>query len=244
MRIPRCYEPTLPQPAHHDPFALSEGVVQHICRALRLQAGERITLFNGNGMEYLCELTQVTKRSAQAKIINSRESSRTSPICITIGQSISRGERMDYAVQKATELGAAAIVPLFSERCEVRLGEDRQEKRRNHWQQVAISACEQSLRSTLPAVHSPCSLTEWISTVQADLKLVLHHHSQLPLQNLPPPDSIALLIGPEGGLSEQEVAQAQAAGFQAVTFGPRVLRTETAPVAALAILQYLWGDLG
>ena len=149
---------------------------------------------------------------------------------------------MDYAVQKATELGVHRITPLHSERCEVRLSGERQEKREGRWQQVAISACEQSGRAVVPAVEPIQTLTDWVQGVNAELKLVLHHHSALPLHQYAAPTSVALLIGPEGGLTEQEVQAAQAAGFMPVAFGVRVFRTETAPVAALSVLQWLWGD--
>lgn len=242
MRIPRFYEP---QPLSTDvSISLGDSTTQHVSRALRMRAGEQIQLFNGDGQEYLAELTEVAKRSVTAKVLSAAQPARISPLKISIGQSISRGERMDYAVQKATELGMATMTPLFSERCEVRLNSERQDKRRQHWQQVAISACEQSLRCDVPEIASPQSLLDWINTVEADLKLVLHHHTEQPLGDFEAPQSVALLVGPEGGLSEEEVEQALAAGFKPVAFGPRVFRTETAPVAALSILQYLWGDLG
>lgn len=242
MRVPRFYEP---QPLSVDAsVSLGDSTTQHVSRALRMRAGEQIQLFNGDGQEYLAELTDVAKRSVTAKVLSATQPARISPLTISIGQSISRGERMDYAVQKATELGMATMTPLFSERCEVRLNNERQDKRRQHWQQVAISACEQSLRCDVPEIASPQSLQEWINTVEADLKLVLHHHTEQPLGDFDTPQSVALLVGPEGGLSETEVEQALAAGFKPVAFGPRVFRTETAPVAALSILQYLWGDLG
>ena len=209
-----------------------------------MRPGDQLVLFNGDGHEYLAELTEVAKRSATATIIRADKPARTSPLKITIGQSVSRGERMDYAVQKTTELGMSTLVPLFSERCEVKLNTERQEKRRQHWQQVAISACEQSLRCDVPDIAEPLQLSEWVKAVDADLKLVLHHHSEQPLGEYRTPESVALLIGPEGGLTEAEVALALEHGFKPVTFGPRVFRTETAPVAALSVLQYLWGDLG
>ncbi len=241
MRIPRFYEAT----EFHtgDTIQLSDAVTQHVSRVLRMRCDEQIILFNGNGQEYLCTLTQVEKRQASVLINQATTPQRQSALSIHIGQAVSRGERMDYAIQKATELGMAAMTPLFTERCEVRLNNDRQEKRVSHWQQVAISACEQSLRNDLPEIHTITPLQEWLTEVKADLKLVLHHHTEQPLGDLPKPDSIALLIGPEGGLTEDEVELALANGFKPVAFGPRVMRTETAPVAAQAILQYLWGDL-
>jgi 16S rRNA (uracil1498-N3)-methyltransferase len=242
MRIPRCYEP---QPmALGDTLYLGDNNVQHLARTLRMRAGDQVLLFNGEGQEYLARLTDVDKRSVQVCIESSEAPQRESALRIHIGQALSRGERMDYAVQKATELGMARMTPLFSERCEVKLNSERQDKRLRHWQQVAISACEQSLRCTVPQVDAPASLEHWVRSVEADLKLVLHHHSARALGQLPRPSSIALLIGPEGGLTETEVELAMAAGFQPVALGPRVLRTETAPAVAQAILQYQWGDMG
>ncbi|SEQ92716.1 16S rRNA m(3)U-1498 methyltransferase [Amphritea atlantica] len=242
MRIPRFYEPQ--SLSEGSEINLSDNVVQHVSRALRMRPGDALVLFNGDGFEYSAELTEVAKRNATARITGADQPARKSPLNLTIGQAISRGERMDYAVQKATELGMNQLVPLFTERCEVRLNSERQDKRRQHWQQVAISACEQSLRCDLPEISEPQSLNDWLDSVEADLKLVLHHHTEQPLGNFDKPASVALLIGPEGGLSETEVELALSKGFKPVAFGPRVFRTETAPVAALSVLQYLWGDLG
>ncbi|WP_261842661.1 16S rRNA (uracil(1498)-N(3))-methyltransferase [Aliamphritea ceti] len=241
MRIPRFYEDQ-PLAADQD-IQLSDAVVQHVARALRMRPDDQLTLFNGDGCEYHARLTEVAKRQVSARIERVSQPGRISPLQIEIGQSLSRGERMDYAIQKATELGMSGMTPLFSERCEVKLSNERQDKRLRHWQQTAISACEQSLRCDVPQIQPPQTLYEWITNVDADLKLVLHHHTEQPLETLQPPASVALLIGPEGGLSEAEVEQALAAGFKPVAFGPRVFRTETAPVAALSVLQFLWGDL-
>lgn len=242
MRVPRVHEP---QPlAVNALIELSATSVQHLVRVLRLREGDRIRLFNGDGSEYLAELTEVDKRRACARIVEARAPAVESALQIHIGQTLSRGERMDYAVQKATEMGASRITPLTSERCEVRLKSEREDKRLRHWQQVAISACEQSQRTRVPELADVTPLTQWVHEVDAELKLVLHHHTARPLQAMAAPASVALLIGPEGGLTDTEVEAALAAGFQPVAFGPRVMRTETAPVAACAILQYLWGDLG
>ena len=242
MRIPRFYQNT---PISVDNIlALDDDAVGHVARVLRMRCGESIILFNGDGNEYHAELVEVEKRRVNAKILSSTQPNRISPLQIDIGQSISRGERMDYAIQKATELGMNSMTPLLSERCEVRLKADRLAKKQQQWQQLSISACEQSLRTTTPVIQAATSLEAWVNNCQAELKLVLHHHCAEPLDTRLQPQSIALLIGPEGGLSDAEVEHAKKAGFQSVVFGPRVLRTETAPVAALSILQYLWGDLG
>ena len=240
MRIPRFYDP---QSLQLDQLVeLNDTVVQHVCRALRMRVGDELILFNGDGLEYKAQLETVEKRRASARITQQDDRHIESPLDIRIGQSLSRGERMDYAVQKATEMGMQQMFPLFSERCEVKLSTDRQDKRIRHWQQVAISACEQSGRCKVPTIGAPQTLEQWVKQEDAELKLVLHHHTATPLAEMDAPASIALLIGPEGGLTEQEVELARDHGFQPVAFGPRVMRTETAPVAALALLQYLWGD--
>ncbi|WP_136680546.1 16S rRNA (uracil(1498)-N(3))-methyltransferase [Neptunomonas sp. XY-337] len=242
MRIPRFYQPE--HFACGETVSLRDDVVQHVCRVLRMKSGELITLFDGQGNEHLCELVDVAKRSASVQVREVTQLSRSSALKVHIGQALSRGERMDYAVQKSTEMGMTSMTPLFTERSEVKLSAERQGKRIQHWQQVAISACEQSLRNEIPEIAAPCMLTDWVQQCDAELKLVLHHHTEQPLAALDAPQSVALLVGPEGGLTEAEVEQAIAAGFKPVAFGPRVMRTETAPVAAQAILQYMWGDLG
>ncbi|TVP93679.1 MAG: 16S rRNA (uracil(1498)-N(3))-methyltransferase, partial [Pseudomonadaceae bacterium] len=165
-----------------------------------------------------------------------------SPLQVHLGQAMSRGERMDWAIQKAVELGVNAITPLFTERCEVKLQGERADKRQAHWQQVAISACEQCGRSQVPVVHPPQALADWLAQLDCELKLVLHHRTEQPLASLQKPASLGLLIGPEGGLSSEEIQRTEASGFQAVRLGPRVLRTETAPIVALSLAQQLWGD--
>ncbi|SRR5690606_14683525 len=240
MRIPRIHTPEQLNPGQQ--LALDDNAANHVARVLRMQAGQQIRLFNGDGQDYPATLVDVGKRHVLVDIGEPVTAAAESPLRIHLGQTMSRGDRMDYAVQKATELGVHAITPLHSERCEVRLKGERQEKREGHWQQVAVSACEQSGRAVVPAVHPVQPLAEWVQTVEADLRLVLHHHSAAPLELATPPTSVALLIGPEGGLTEAEVALAQEAGFVPVAFGNRVFRTETAPVAALSILQWLWGD--
>jgi len=241
MRIPRFYQDTAF--AVNSTISLDESAVQHIARVLRMKPSEQICLFNGDGNEYTGRLIVVEKRCVNVLIESASAPARTSSLKVEIGQSISKGDRMDYAVQKSTELGMHSFSPLLSERSEVRLKADRLLKKQQQWQQLAISACEQSLRTDIPTINATQPLTQWVEDCDAQLKLVLHHHSVTPLTELSPPSSVALLIGPEGGLSEAEVAMAINAGFKAVAFGPRVLRTETAPIAAQAILQYMWGDL-
>jgi len=241
MRTPRFYQTTSLN--ENSIVELDDGAVQHIARVLRMKPAEQIILFNGDGHDYYATLINVEKRAVSAQIDRVVAANRTSTLEVNIGQAISRGDRMDYAIQKSTELGMHSLTPLISERTEVKLKADRLSKKQQQWQQIAISACEQSLRADIPLINDCCTLEQWLNTCQSEVKLVLHHHTEKSLANFNPPTSVALLIGPEGGLTEHEVNLALAAGFHPVAFGPRVMRTETAPVAAQAILQYLWGDL-
>ncbi|MCP1607672.1 16S rRNA (uracil(1498)-N(3))-methyltransferase [Pseudomonas citronellolis] len=220
---------------------LPEAQAHYIGRVLRHAVGDAVQLFDGSGQEFLGELVEVSKKSVRVELRESFAGLAESPLRLHLGQGLSRGERMDWAIQKATELGAARITPIVSERCEVRLKDERADKRTAHWRQIAISACEQCGRSVLPQIDAPVSLAEWLQATEADLKLVLHPVAE-PLASHARPGSLAFLIGPEGGLSEAEVEQAKAAGFHAARLGPRVLRTETAPVVALSVAQQLWGD--
>lgn len=220
---------------------LPEAQAHYIGRVLRHAAGDAVQLFDGSGREFVGELVEVGKKSVQVELREQLAGLAESPLHIHLGQGLSRGERMDWAIQKATELGVAEITPIVSERCEVRLKDERADKRLAHWRQIAVSACEQCGRSVLPAIHAPLTLAEWLEQTTAELKLVLHPVAE-PLSSHARPASLAFLIGPEGGLSEAEVAQAQRAGYLAARLGPRVLRTETAPVVALSVAQQLWGD--
>ncbi|MEO4048638.1 16S rRNA (uracil(1498)-N(3))-methyltransferase [Pseudomonas sp. CAU 1711] len=238
MRLSRFF---IDAPLSLGQHLLPEAQAHYIGRVLRHAAGDAVQLFDGSGQEYLGELIEVGKKAVRVELREAFAGQAESPLRIHLGQGLSRGERMDWAIQKATELGVAEITPLLSERCEVRLKDERADKRLAHWRQVAISACEQCGRSRLPTLHPPVPLAEWRTAVEAELKLVLHPLAA-PLDSHARPQSLAFLIGPEGGLSETEVEQARAAGFHPARLGPRVLRTETAPVVALAVAQQLWGD--
>ena len=238
MRLSRFF---IDAPLSLGQHELPEAQAHYIGRVLRHAVGDAVQLFDGSGQEYLGELIEVGKKAVRVELREQLAGQAESPLRIHLGQGLSRGERMDWAIQKATELGVGEITPIVSERCEVRLKDERADKRLAHWRQVALSACEQCGRSVLPLIHSPVTLAEWQAHVQAELKLVLHPVAA-PLESHARPHSLAFLIGPEGGLSEAEVEQAKAAGFHAARLGPRVLRTETAPVVALAVAQQLWGD--
>lgn len=224
-------------------IALEEGPSHHIARVLRMAVGETLTLFNGLGGEYDGELVEVGKRHVSVRLTAFRTEDRDSPLQTHLGQVLSKGERMDFVIQKATELGVSVITPLYSERCEVRLKDERSDKKLAHWRGVAIAACEQCGRNRLPEIREPQRLEDWLATVVAERKLVLHvadgEADPLATTTL---NSCALLIGPEGGLSEREVGLATPQGFTRWQLGPRVLRTETAPLAALALLQARFGD--
>lgn len=238
MRLSRFY---IAAPLSLGQHALPEEQAHYIGRVLRHGVGDAVQLFDGSGQEYLGQLIEVGKKSVRVELTEQLPGQPDSPLRVHLGQGLSRGERMDWAIQKATELGVAEITPIVSERCEVRLKDERADKRLAHWQQVAISACEQCGRSTVPVIHPPLLLADWLVQVEADLKLVLHPVAE-PLVSHAKPASLAFLIGPEGGLNDAEVSQAVAANFQAARLGPRVLRTETAAAVALSVAQQLWGD--
>jgi 16S rRNA (uracil1498-N3)-methyltransferase len=222
---------------------LEPGPSRHIGSALRLQVGADITLFNGRGGEFQATIAVGDRKRVRVLVNKHRNIEREAPLGVHLGIAVSRGDRMDWMVQKATELGVAEISPLLSERTEVKLSGDRADKKIHHWQQIAISACEQCGRNTVPLIHPLARLADWSQRVEAHRKLVMHHRGARSLSSLRRPDSLALLIGPEGGLSRPEIDSALQAGFTALSMGPRVLRTETAPLAALAVIQHQWGDM-
>lgn len=242
MRCPRIYTP---QPlTARTTLQLNADATHHVSRVLRMQSGDSLILFNGDGNEYAATIASVDKKSVHVELGDAITLDRESPLHIHLGIAISKGERMDWVIQKATELGVSQITPLQSERVEVRLQGEREEKKLAHWRAVAISACEQSARNRIPAIDDVQPLFAWIDNVEADTKFVLHHRSVAALDaQSAAPKRVALLIGPEGGLSEVEINAAEQRGFQPLRLGPRVLRTETAPLAALSVLQFLWGDL-
>jgi len=225
--------------------SLEGGAASHVTRVLRLRVGEGLTLFNGAGGEYAASIEQVHDGGVAVTIGEQRAIERESPLTLTLAQGVSRGERMDLVVQKATELGVSGIVPLFTERSVVRLGAQQAERKLNHWRAITIAACEQSGRNRLPNVAPPLSLADWLRS-GADRdggRLLLSPAATARIDAPPrPATSVTVLIGPEGGLTNAEQEAAVAAGFLPVRLGPRVLRTETAAIAALALLQRAFGD--
>lgn len=246
MRIPRIYQ-AIPL-ASGQTLELDAQATVHLTKVLRLRVGDALVVFNGKGNgeadgEFAAQVVAIGRRSASIEIGEFVPHSLESPLELVLLQGVSRGERMDYTVQKAVELGVSRIVPVLTERTVVNLKGDRQEKRREHWQGVVNAACEQSGRNRVPEVAAIAPFAAALAEVTEGLKLVLHHRAETSLGALPLPQGpVTLLIGPEGGLSEQEIAAATAAGFVPLRLGPRVLRTETAAVAALSVLQWQWGD--
>ncbi|MCS5563866.1 MAG: 16S rRNA (uracil(1498)-N(3))-methyltransferase [Oleiphilaceae bacterium] len=243
MRIPRIYTDS---PLSAGVTAeLDDNAAQHVGRVLRMQPGQELRLFNGDGQDYPATITAAGKKQVEVNVGTPEPNPTESPLEIVLGQTLSKGDRMDYAVQKAVEMGVTRIVPLTTERCDVKLKGDREDKRLRHWQSVAISAAEQCGRARVPEILPVMTVGQWLEhSRDCDARLVLHHRTERSLQSLDTPSRVALMIGPEGGLSADEIALAEQEGFLPVALGPRVLRTETAPVAAMALCQWLWGDIG
>lgn len=217
---------------------LTETVFHHWVKVLRAKVGESATLFNGQGGEYEVTLVDISKKSASVSVDSFNPDDRTPAFSTLLGQVMSKGDRMDYAIQKAVELGVSKIQLLTSERCEMRLKYDRDQKKIDHWQGVAIAACEQCGMNRVPEILAPLALADWLATELPTTKLVLAPNKDQinVLENVTP--NIALLIGPEGGLSASEIELSNKVGFINWCIGNRVLRTETAPIVALSILNY------
>ncbi len=226
-------EVTLPPDAAH-----------HVLRVLRLREGAAVTLFDGTGGEYGGEVARAGPRAVAVRVLEHRAIERESPLAVTLVQGLAAADRMDYAVQKAAELGVAAIVPVVATRSVVRLDGARASRRAARWRQIVVAACEQSGRNRLPEVHVPCALGAWLRTRSAaQLRVLLAPDATERLGDLTRPvGTVELLVGPEGGLTVEESAAARAAGFRPVRLGPRILRTESAGPAMLAAMNALWGD--
>ena len=243
MRNPRIFQQS--QFTLNETVTLSDDAFGHVVRVLRLKEGDIITLFNGGeAFQYTTRLCNVRKKSADVKVISQEENNSESPLNIHLGQGISRGDRMDFTLQKSVELGVNTITPLFTERCGVKLNAERLEKKRQQWQKIVISACEQSGRASVPVVAEPMFLADWLKQETSALKINLHPKAQHSIMSLPMENTrVRLLIGPEGGLSDEEITQANDNDFHDVLLGPRVLRTETAALTAITALQCRFGDL-
>ncbi len=241
MSQPRFYcREALSAGAHVE---LPEPVARHAVRVLRMAPGAAMTLFDGRGGEYPAQILRIERDRVYAELGAWNDCERESPLAVTLVQALQAGEKMDFTIQKAVELGVRDIVPVESRRSVLRLAGERAVKRQAHWQGVVASACEQCGRNQVPLVAPLEKLDNWLARpARPGLRLMLAPGAKQSLVDLPPVSEVQLLIGAEGGLDPQEMLLAEQAGFQAVSMGPRVLRTETAGLAALAVLQALWGD--
>jgi 16S rRNA (uracil1498-N3)-methyltransferase len=223
---------------------LSAEAGQHVAVVLRMQVGDSLLLFNGANYEFQSTITFVKKKQVLVVINQIQELSRESPLAIHLGQAISKGDRMEWVMQKSVELGVASITPLITERCVVKLDKDRMLRKVHQWQAIVIAACEQCGRNTIPLVNAPLPLERFVQSTQAQLKLILHPQGTKNWRDYVEGQSeMALVVGPEGGFSDAEVTSAFNHDFLPLSLGPRVLRTETAAISALSVLQAVGGDL-
>ena len=243
MRIPRIYHPeTLTAGSQ---IALDDDAANHIGRVLRMGAGQTLQLFDGSNQVFSATITHADKKRVRVLLADGVTDDRESPLSLHLGQVISRGEKMEFTIQKSIELGVNCITPLISERCGVRLDAERLEKKRQQWQKIAIAACEQSGRNRLPEIRPVMSLSDWCAEQDDGLKLNLHPRASQSINTLPVPVSrVRLLIGPEGGLSADEIAMAADQGFTDISLGPLVLRTATPALSVLPALHVRLGALG
>ena len=242
MRTIRIYQPGPYEKGHT--VELSAAASQHVGVVLRMQPSEQLILFCGDNREFSATITTLHKKKVVVTISEVHDVSRESPRAIHLAQALSKGERMEFVIQKAVELGVASITPLFTSRCVVRLDAERLSKKQAQWQAIAIAACEQSGRNQLPVIHQACSLEIYLQQCLAPTKLVLHPTVIKSWREYAfNAGDIALLIGPEGGLSDKEVSLAKESLFQPLCLGPRILRTETAAIAAISVIQAISGDL-
>ena len=226
-------------------ITLDDNAFNHLIRVLRMKTGESITLFDGSNQITPAVIHEVNKKTVIVKTANSVLDNRESPLNIHLGQVISRGDKMEFTIQKSVELGVNTITPLLSERCGVKLDQERLEKKVQQWQKIVISACEQCGRNIIPSINPVMKLENWCANLTDSLKLNLHPKAEQGINQLPNDNkNISLLIGPEGGLSNEEISMTHQYQFTDILLGPRVLRTETAALTAITALQVRLGDLG
>jgi 16S rRNA (uracil1498-N3)-methyltransferase len=241
MRISRLYSDQQLKP--DSSISLQDNAANYVTRVLRMREGNPLVVFNGDGFDYAAEIENMGRNRVDLAVKARLPAAAESNLHVTLVQAISRGERMDYSLQKATELGVTDIHPVVSDRVEVKLEGKRLQKRMQHWQGVIISACEQSGRAVVPGLADPLELMEWSGNKGTTLRLVLDPRSDQALSSQIISDNrVELLVGPEGGFSDSELESLSVTGVRAVSLGPRVLRTETAGPAAIAILQAVAGD--
>ncbi len=247
MRIPRIYVPVNLSEEKSSELILDTEASNHILQVLRLKIGAPLILFNGQGGEFSAEIVSVQNKKVIVKIIQFQEGIRESPLAIHLLQGISRGEKMDFTIQKAVELGVTTITPLFTEYCNVKLDDARLTNRLLHWQKVAVNAAEQSGRCFVPKIFSACKINDSVSSLSfSGMRLLLDHRAEITLKDLKiekNENKMILLVGPEGGFSDSEIVFAENHNFKKIKFGPRILRTETAGLAAISVLQSLLGDV-
>ncbi|NBC98666.1 16S rRNA (uracil(1498)-N(3))-methyltransferase [Atlantibacter hermannii] len=243
MRIPRIYHP---EPLSSDlEIALSDDAANHVGRVLRMGPGHQLQLFDGSNQVFDARITHADKKSVRVQVLSATEDNRESPLHLHLGQVMSRGEKMEFTIQKSIELGVNVITPLFSERCGVKLDAERLNKKIQQWQKIAIAACEQCGRNRIPEIRPAMDLEDWCAEPDEGLKLNLHPRASQSINTLPlPVQRVRLLIGPEGGLSADEIAMTAQHQFTDILLGPRVLRTETTALTAITALQVRFGDLG
>lgn len=240
LRVPRFFAAM--KLSSETEIELPERAARH-CAVLRLRRGDEVVVFNGEGGEFSAELTRVSRDEVRARLISKQDVERESPLAITLAQCLSSTDRMDITLQKSTELGVSRIVPLASQRSVVKLSSERAGKRVAHWRNVLVAACEQCGRNRVPKVDAIADLADFLGVPGGDgVRVLLAPDASRDLKSLEPSNTVTLLVGPEGGLAPEERRQAEASGFVPIRFGPRVLRTETAPLAAIAAMQALWGD--
>ncbi len=241
MRVPRIYTEQPLGPGQE--IILEPDASRHLIQVLRLRAGADLILFNGNGYNYPATIASVSKKNASITVTSCSGPEKESQLQIHLCIAVSKGERMDFAIQKAVEMGVTEITPLFSTYGVVNLKGERLQKREQHWRRVMISACEQSGRCRIPVLNQGMAIDKWFDTPQEGTCLVLDPRAETGIGSLEQPAArISILVGPEGGLSDAELGAAEAHGFRGISIGPRILRTETAPLAAIASIQTLWGD--
>ncbi|MEJ2515016.1 MAG: 16S rRNA (uracil(1498)-N(3))-methyltransferase [Gammaproteobacteria bacterium] len=244
-RVPRVYVADgIPGPGE---LVLEEAAATHLAQVLRARPGDEVVLFDGRGGEYPATVVETGRRRLRLEAGPRQAVEREPPLPVVLLQGLCRGERMDLVVRKATELGASAILPVVTERTVVKLDARRLQNRLTHWRAIVVSACEQCGRNRLPEVLEPEPAATAVEQFPAALKLMLDPTGTASLQTLPSPDpagGVALLVGPEGGLTDAERARAREAGYAGLRLGPRVLRTETAAITGVAVLQARFGDLG
>lgn len=242
MRVPRIFHPDTLWVDQE--VELHNDASNHLANVLRLKPGHPVVLFNGDNNEYSAQLIDVSKRHVIALVEAKLAISSESPLSIHLGQGVSRGDKMEFVIQKAVELGVTEITPILSERCGVKLNQQRWQKKHQQWLKIASGACEQCGRNALPVINQPTPLTDWISQSTQQLRITLHPKAESSFKHIQvPAQGVKLLIGPEGGLTETEVYATEQSGFQSVKLGPRVLRTETAALASITALQAIFGDL-